>query len=123
MSSEMMHKVLRMIDSEAQLRPGVVDYELAYQARVAIDRIRFAIRQTEEYAPRTDQMREVGLQLLDALDRLQSAERRFQERFRVRTANANTQRAESAERKTAIATRDEGTATYKSNGHTSATHS
>src|SRR5215831_16883640 len=54
MSSEMMHKVLRMIDAEAQSRPGVVDYELAYQARVAIDRIRFAIRQTEEFAPRTD---------------------------------------------------------------------
>jgi hypothetical protein len=106
MSSEMMQQVLRMIEAEAELRPAVVDYELAYQARVAIDRIRFAIRQTEEFAPRTDQMREVGLQLLDALDRLQSADRRFQERFQVRTANANTQRAESAERKTVSSTCD-----------------
>jgi hypothetical protein len=87
MSSEMMQQVLRMIDAEAQLRPAAVEYELAYQARVAVDRIRFAIRQTEEFAPRTDQMREVGLQLLDALDRLESAERRFLRRFRGPTMN------------------------------------
>ena len=97
MSSEMMHKVLRMIDAEAQLRPGGVDYELAYQARVAIDRIRFAIRQTEEFAPRSDQMREVGLQLLDALDRLQSAERRFQQRFRTPATNGKSRQTESVE--------------------------
>lgn len=120
MSSEMMQQVLRMIDAEAQLRPAAVDYELAYQARVAMDRIRFAIRQTEEFAPRTDQMREAGLQLLDALDRLQSAERRFQERFRMRTANTKPQAEELSERKTARSTRDGGPASYKSNGHTAA---
>ena len=74
MSSEMVQQVLRMIDAEAQLRPAAVDYELAYQVRVAIDRIKFAIRQAEEFGPRTDQMREIGLQLLDALDRLQPEE-------------------------------------------------
>lgn len=119
MPSKMMRQVLKMIDAEAQARTPAVDYELAYQARVAIDRIRFAIRQTEEFAPRTDQMREVSLQLLDAMDRLQNAERRFQERFRIRTANANTQRAESAELTTAGSTRDGGAATFKPNGHTS----
>jgi hypothetical protein len=39
---------------------------MAYQARVAIDRIRFAIEQTEQFAPQTGQIREAGLQLLDA---------------------------------------------------------
>ena len=120
MPSEMMQQVLRMIENEAQLSPAAADYELAYQARVAIDRIRFAIRQTEQFAPRTDEIREAGLQLLDALDRLQSAERRFQQRFRVRSANAKSQREESAATTTAGSTRDGGSAVYKKNGHTSA---
>src|SRR5215471_14307777 len=120
MPSEMMQQVLRMIEAEAKIRPGAADYELAYQARVAIDRIRFAIRQTEQFAPRTDEIREAGLQLLDALDRLQSAERRFQERLRVRSANAKSQCKKSAQPTTAGSTHDGGSAVYKKNGHTSA---
>ena len=120
MSSEMMQQVLRMIDAEAQLRPAAVDYELAYQVRVAIDRIRFAIRQTEQFAPRTKEIREAGLQLLDALDRLQSAERQFQGRFRVLGANAKPQRGESAEPTIAGSTRNGGSAFYKKNGQTPA---
>ena len=54
---------------------------MAYQACVAIDRIRFAIKHTEQFAPQTDQMREAGVQLLDALERLESADRNFQNRF------------------------------------------
>jgi hypothetical protein len=54
-----------------------MEFEMAYQARIAIDRIRFAIKHTEQFAPHTDQMREAGLQLLDALERLESVERRF----------------------------------------------
>lgn len=48
---------------------------------MAIDRIQFAIQHAEKYAPHTDHLREAGLQLLDALDRLQSAERRFSGAF------------------------------------------
>jgi hypothetical protein len=33
---------------------------MAYQARVAIDRIKFAIKHTEQFAPRTDTIREAG---------------------------------------------------------------
>jgi hypothetical protein len=95
MSSEMMQEVLEMIEAEADSRATPFEYELAYQARVAIDRIRFAIQQTEKFAPHTDHMREVGLQLLDALDRLQSAERRFQRRFRPHTANDKIQKIDS----------------------------
>ena len=95
MVSEIMQEVLKMIEIEAQSRPSAFEYELAYQARVAIDRIRFAIRHTEKFAPHTDHMREAGLQLLDALDRLQSAERRFQRRFRPHTANDKIQKIDS----------------------------
>jgi len=87
MPSEVMQEVLRLIETEAHSRPTLFEFELAYQARVAIDRIRFAIKHTEQLAPHSEQMREAGLQLLDALDRLQSAEQRFQQRFRSHSRN------------------------------------
>ena len=59
----------------------VPPFELAYQARVAIDRIRFAIRQGEAVVPDHPDLMEARMQLLDALDRLESAERHFQEHF------------------------------------------
>lgn len=45
MSSEAMREVLQLIDAKAQSRPTPMEFELAYQARVAMDRIRFAIKQ------------------------------------------------------------------------------
>jgi hypothetical protein len=82
MTAQIMHEVLRLIEADIKSRPSAAEFEMAYQARVAIDRIRFAIRHTEQFAPHTDQMREAGLQLLDALKRLESADRNFQNRFR-----------------------------------------
>ena len=82
MPSEIMQKVLELIEAEVQGWPTPFEFELAYQARVAIDRIRFAIKQTEQFAPHTPPMREVGLQLLDAMERLESADRSFQKRLR-----------------------------------------
>jgi len=57
-------------------------FELAYQARLAVDRIRFAIGQTEQFATNQPILQEVRMQLLDALDRLDAAERHFQQDFR-----------------------------------------
>lgn len=82
MSSEITQYVLDLIEAEVQRRPRVAEFEMAYQTRIAIDRIKFAIKQTEQFGPRTEEMREVGLQLLDALNRLESADRQFQKRFR-----------------------------------------
>ena len=65
MSSEAMHEFLQTVEAEVQSRPTPTEFEMAYQARVAIDRIRFAIKHTEQFGPRTDQMRETGLQLRD----------------------------------------------------------
>jgi hypothetical protein len=72
-----------MINVKEESWPAPMEFELAYQARVAIDRIRFAIKHTEQFAPQTNEMREVSLQLLDAVDRLESAERNFQLQFRI----------------------------------------
>ena len=76
MSSEIMHQILQAIEEEVNSRPSAIEFEMAYQARAAIDRIRFAIKHTEQFCPRSDQLREAGLQLLDALERL-GAVRRF----------------------------------------------
>ncbi len=82
MSSEMMHQILETIEEEVHSRPSPIEFEMAYQARVAIDRIRFAIKHTEQFCPRSDPLREAGLQLLDALHRLETVDRRFHERSR-----------------------------------------
>ncbi len=82
MKSEVLQEFVAMIEADAQLRPSPGEFEMAYQARVAIDRIRFAIKATEATRERPDQLREAGMQLLDALDRLEAAERRFQSRWR-----------------------------------------
>jgi hypothetical protein len=56
---------------------------MAYLVRIAIERIRFAIRHTVQFGLATDQMRDVGFQLLDALQRLEASDRRFQVRSRL----------------------------------------
>jgi len=95
-----MHQFLEQIEADVQSRPSPIEFEMAYQARVAIDRIKFAIKHTEQFAPHTDPVREAGLQLLDALERLEAVDRRFQQRSRsgrnpspaVRTSNGNGKR-------------------------------
>lgn len=68
--------------SLVRTRQGASTFEFAYQARIAVERIRFAIRQTDQLAANQPVLQEVGMQLLDALDRLEIAERHFQESFR-----------------------------------------
>ncbi len=52
-------------------------FEMAYQIRVAIDKMRFAIKSSEQYSCDRRVMLETRMQLLDALQRLETAERRF----------------------------------------------
>ena len=89
MDSKITHQIRELIERKAQSRVSPTEFEMAYQARVAADRIRFAIKNTEQFAPQTDAMREVGLQLLDALQRLEGVERRFQERSRPPNTSDN----------------------------------
>ena len=80
MSSALIGQILQTIESEVRSRSSTMEYEMAYQARIAIDRIRFAIKQTEQFAIISIR-REASLQLLDALDRLEASDRHFQSRF------------------------------------------
>jgi len=87
MSAEIMHQIVEMIESEAHSRPSPIEFEMAYQARVAIDRIRFAIKHADQFSNSTDQMREASLQLLEALDRLEHPDRRVQARSRTNSGS------------------------------------
>jgi hypothetical protein len=83
MRSEFMHQLVETTEAYVQSRPSPMEFEMAYQARIAIDRIKFAIKHAEQFARPCDAMREVGLELLDALERLESLDRRFQIRSRI----------------------------------------
>jgi hypothetical protein len=84
MKRELADEFLQMVEVEFQSKPSALVFEMAYQSRVAVDRIKFAIQQTERFPPNSDQVREANLQLLDALERLQQAERHFQDCWRMR---------------------------------------
>lgn len=72
-------------------RPSPLHFEIAYQSRVACDRIRFAIKHLEQFARGSEPAREVSLQLLDALNRLEELDLQFQTRSRtgIRSKGAN----------------------------------
>jgi hypothetical protein len=80
-----MHQIVKTIEAEVRSRPSVIEFEMAYQARVAIDRIKFAIKHVEQFSKPCIHMRDANLQLLDALERLEALDRRFQIRSRSAT--------------------------------------
>ena len=83
MRSEIMHQIVETIEAEVRSRPSPLEFEMAYQARVAKDRVKFAIKHAEQFSKPCIHMREASLQLLDALERLESLDRRFQARSRI----------------------------------------
>lgn len=68
----------------ARGRSSAARFERASQAGVAMDRIRLAIRVTEDPGARHEQLREAGLPLPDAFDRPRAAGRSCQRCFRSR---------------------------------------
>jgi hypothetical protein len=83
MKSELVEEIFALIEAQSPAGRTPMEFEMAYQARVAMDRIRFAIKHFEQFAPGTEQLRVAGFQLLDALERLQALDRRFQVRSRT----------------------------------------
>jgi len=81
-SSELAKEVFSIVEAKILDRPSPTEFEMAYQTRIAIERIRFAIKVTERVCVNSVEGQEAGLQLLDALDRLESIDRSFQERSR-----------------------------------------
>jgi hypothetical protein len=67
MRSELVKEFVEMIEADVQNRPSPGEFEMAYQARVAMDRIRFAIKATEINREQSEPLKEAGMQLIDAL--------------------------------------------------------
>ena len=65
-----MRQIVETIEADVQSRPSAIEFEMAYQARVAVDRIKFAIRHAEQFVKPCDALREAGIQLLDASNAL-----------------------------------------------------
>lgn len=83
MKSQVFRRILGIIGGELRFWPSAADFETAYHVRVAIDRIRFAIKHTEQFASPRLCVCGANLQLLDALELLESLDRRFQLRSRT----------------------------------------
>lgn len=93
MSSEMQDRILALIEAEVHACPSSIEFEMAYQARVVIDRIRSAIKHAEQFSKPCDEMRQATLDLLEALERLEHIERRFQPRSLIRRNGAERAKA------------------------------
>jgi hypothetical protein len=72
-----MHQIIATIEADVKSRPAAIEFEMAYQVRIAVERIKFAIKHTEQFGKPSGPTREASLQLLDALDRLEAVDRRF----------------------------------------------
>lgn len=81
-SSELAREVFALVEARIRSRPSPIQFEMAYQARIAMEQIRFAIKQVEKHLRGEHAASETSLQLADALERLQSADRHFQEQLR-----------------------------------------
>ena len=90
-----MRQIIETIEADAASRPSAIEFEMAYQARVAIDRIKFAIRHADQFGKPCNALREAGMQLLDALQRLESLDRRFQARSQIVTPHRHGNIAEA----------------------------
>lgn len=84
MDPALLERVIAAVEPHVLSQCSALEFEMAYQARVAADRVRFAIKQVEQLNSTSAMAHEANLQLLDALDRLESADRNFQLRWRRR---------------------------------------
>jgi hypothetical protein len=95
MKGGLAEEIFALIEARLDSKPTPMEFEMAYQPRLAIDRIRFAIKHTEQFGPHTDHMRDAGFQLLDALQRLEAVDRRFQARCRVGLEHTDGKQSET----------------------------
>jgi hypothetical protein len=80
---------------EPRDRPSPIDFGVAYQARVALESIRLAIKHIERVAQGSEQVREVSLLMQDALDRVDELDSQFQTRSRIRVLPRSANGTES----------------------------
>jgi hypothetical protein len=64
MRTELANEFRRLMDNEIESRPSAMCFEFAYQGKVAMDRIRFAIRSVERFANHSGPALEANLRSL-----------------------------------------------------------
>jgi diaminopimelate decarboxylase len=84
-SAELAREVFSIVEKKIASERSSMEFEMAYQMRVAGERIRFAIKAMDTIKEEPVTVDEISLQLLDALDRLERLDRRFQGRSPVCT--------------------------------------
>jgi hypothetical protein len=52
--SELAEEIFALIEARSHARPTPMEFEMAYEARVAMHRIRFAIKHAEQFGPQTE---------------------------------------------------------------------
>ena len=80
MTARFVDEVVAELTLLAHSSPTTFEFEMAYQSRIACDRIRFAIKNVEALGAGTGPLGEACFQLMDALRRLENIDRRFQSR-------------------------------------------
>lgn len=78
--STLAQEVFSLIEANLISKPSPREFQMAYQVRVALERIRFALKQLEQIRVMANSIHEASLQLLNALERLESADRGFRSR-------------------------------------------
>jgi hypothetical protein len=58
MKAQLVDEVLSLMQARVKSQPSSVEFEMAYQVRVAIDRIRFAIKATDQFTHHPRQLQE-----------------------------------------------------------------
>jgi hypothetical protein len=101
MTSKFVEELVAELTLVAHSAPSAFEFEMAYQCRVACDRIRFAIRNIEPRETGPGALRDSCLQLMEALGRLENVERRFLSRSGrgTRIGSPDTTNAESCHSK------------------------
>jgi hypothetical protein len=79
-STELAKEVCSIIEAKILGGPSPVEFEMAYQMRIGIEKLRFAIRAMDTIGTNPMSVQEISFQLLDALNRLEKTERHFQSR-------------------------------------------
>jgi hypothetical protein len=97
-TSELAKELFSLVEAKVLSRPTPTEFEMAYQARIAMERIRFAIKLSERARDESGEALEAGIQLLEALNCLESVDRRFQERCRTIHASKSLENGTASKR-------------------------
>jgi hypothetical protein len=91
-TSQLAKEVFSIVERKVLSDSPSMEFEMAYQMKVAGERIRFALKSMDRIAPGAT-VQEISLQLLDALDRMERVDRRFQRQSSHNQSNGDLHKA------------------------------